>query len=125
MIPEDVQQILFALLNKSEAREVNWVEVESVGMNPESDDDYVVVLPDSSINIYRDMDDDVVNVKILNSEGDIVLHVVPEQIEEHRLVGRLFNSAKRKALNLDSVLDNLKKALSADGVVGGTKSKSK
>src|SRR6266571_8693251 len=118
MIPPDVKKILDDLLQRTKAGEVNWVESNTAGIEALAEDDYVVILPDSSINIWKVKGDPTIHVHILDSHGNIVLDVTGEYIEEFELLDNLLQAAGRKALNIDETLEVIKRNLSKPGVLG-------
>lgn len=118
MISDKIRKILEGLLEKSEAGRVKWVDSRSVGMEHVMDQDYIVALPDSSINIF--VVKDGVRVNFLNSEGDVVASIESaEDAETGPLLERLLQSARNSVLDLDGTLDSLLDAISSDEEIGG------
>lgn len=120
MIPE-VKDIIVSLLKKTEAGQVKWVDARNVGMKNVMEEDYVVLLPNSSINVFRGTEG--VRLNILNSEGNVVMYVeaMNESLNDVKLLEDLLLSAKRKALGLDETLTEIKEILSKEGVIGDAK----
>lgn len=124
MSSDKVNKILTGLLEKSEAGRVKWVDSRSVGMEPVMEQDYIVALPDSSINIYKHSQG--IRVNFLNSEGDVVATVdSSDEPERMSLLGRLLDSARNSALDLEGTLDSLLEAVSSDTEMGGATPKLK
>lgn len=128
MIPESVKEIISLLVNKSEAGQVNWVDAETAGVPSlgfEFEDDYYVVLPDSTMNVYRQSSAYDIFFQILDSGGRPIVEIASsDDPNAHALLERLIQSAKHKTLNIDSKLAGIKKALSGDSAIGRTKDKS-
>lgn len=124
MITHDVRQILNTLLKKSEAGQVKWLDARSAGMNNVMPEDFVVLMPNSSINIFR-LPQDKVRLNILDSEGNVAMHATSEDSQQDKeLLESILQSARRKAHNVDETLEDIKKMLSIDGVIGETKPRS-
>ena len=124
MISVKISQILKGLLQKSEAGHVKWVDSRSVGMEAVMDQDYIVALPDSSINIFSV--EDKIRVNFLNSEGDVVASVEStEDLETAALLQRLLQSARNSALDVDGTLESLMRAITSEEEMGGATPKLK
>jgi hypothetical protein len=121
MIPSQIREILEGLLRKSDAGGVKWVNSQSVGMEPVMEEDYLVALPDSSINVYK-LPDDELRLNILNSEGDVVLSVGTSDTPDSKdLLQKLLHSARNSVLNVEGTLASIQKALRSDDVIGGAR----
>jgi hypothetical protein len=126
MIASDIREILDMLLERSKRREVNWVETKDmVGMVVDkSGEDYVVALPNSSINIWRSSKPDKVVGNILNSEGKVVLGFSANEADpDFPFLEELLSWAKRSALKADETLSEIKRALADKGRVGSNPKK--
>jgi hypothetical protein len=143
MIPEEVRDVLTALLKRSQEGQVNWLPADEV-MPPSRDaeEDYVVVTPHSSVNIWLPKGSREINGEILNSRGLSVASFCSEsedlsswgaadkdeeqdrqlrarvQEEDRELLSQLLASARRKALNVEGTLHELKREVLESSIVG-------
>jgi hypothetical protein len=120
MFEPDVREILVRLLTRSQAGEVKWLESEAAGMNETAEEDYVVLMPNSSINIFRVSSK--MRVNFIDSAGNVRLSLTADTDEDKTLFEQLIASAQEsvnapKALQ---TLDDIKKALKQEGVIGET-----
>lgn len=125
MFEPEVREILNELLTKSEAGQVKWLESEAAGMTETAPDDYVVLMPSSSINVFRILPDDV-RANFLDSAGDVSLSLIPTTNEDRNLLEHVIASAKKtveapKLRLIHQTLDDIKNALRQEGVIGETK----
>jgi len=121
MFEPDVREILVRLLTRSQAGEVKWLESEAAGMNETAQDDYVVLMPNSSINVFRAYRN-IPRVNFIDSAGNVRLSLTADTDEDKNLFEQLIASAQEnvnapKALQ---TLDDIKKALKQEGVIGET-----
>ncbi|HYJ87866.1 MAG TPA: hypothetical protein VEW46_17510 [Pyrinomonadaceae bacterium] len=118
MFEPEVQDLLQELLVKSEAGEVRWQDSKVAGMADTVRQDYLVVLPNISINIFHGSDG--IRLNFIDSAGDISLGLRPETDEEVALLEKIFSSADRivSGEKARKTLDDVKKALSQKGPVG-------
>lgn len=120
MIPLKVREILRTLLTRSEVGAVKWVDSRTVGMTTAVEDDYIVALPDSSINVFRTAEGEI-RVNILNSEGDVVVSISSDYYPEDKaLLSSLIESARNSVLNIEGTLASIERALKSNDVVGGS-----
>ena len=127
MEASEIAGIVKALLDKTRKKEVNWVATNDTELDSSGDDDFVVILPDATINVYKYKPSvggqTRIVFTILNERGQEVLSV------DHRstspelapLILELFEVAKAKVLNRDQILDRLKVELAQPGVLGKPK----
>ncbi|HEY6329222.1 MAG TPA: hypothetical protein VI756_07785 [Blastocatellia bacterium] len=118
MMDAEVREVLEKLLSKSNAGQVNWLPAGETDVGPVSEDDYVVSLPNSSINVYRSPKG-LIYVSILNDEGTVIAKFGGDEADEDQnLIYQLLESAKRKALNFKSTLRAIKRFLESDKPLG-------
>jgi hypothetical protein len=139
MIPEEARDVLTALLTRSQQGQVNWLLADEV-MPPsrDADEDYIVVTPHSSVNIWRSRGSREINGEILNKRGLSVASFCSESSwsasatedeeeyqqlraraeEDRELLSQLLASARRKALNVEGTLDQLKREVLESSIVG-------
>lgn len=120
MFEPDVREILVRLLTKSQAGEVKWLESDAAGMNEKAPTDYVVLMPNSSINVFRDHQN-MPRVNFIDSAGNVRLSLTADTDEDRVLVEQLIASAKQ-ALDapMYETLADIKRALKREGVIGET-----
>ncbi len=127
MIPDDIREIVSALLERSKKREVNWVEANQLGLG--EGDDYFLSLPNSSINIWRaEPPDDppFIAGNILNSQGKVAVYFDSKgNREDAVLLEELLAWAKRSALQADETIDDIKRALASKNPIGDPNPKKK
>lgn len=118
MFEPEVRDLLEILLMKSEAGEVRWQDAKAGGMTGTVRQDYLVVLPNISINIFHGTDG--LRLNFIDSAGDVSLGLRPETDEEGELLERIFSSADRivSGEKARKTLDDVKKALNQKGPVG-------
>jgi hypothetical protein len=121
MIPEDIRPLVFALINKSEIRKVNWKHA-SESMPESLDEDYIVNGPKSSINIFKS-DNGIINFHVLNDRGDIIVkfETLPEERDYEKLE-KLLELAKKKSLNLEDTIKDLLNSINNSDVFGDDES---
>jgi hypothetical protein len=122
MFNDEISQILEALLTKSEAGQVKWLAAAEAGMDEAAEtDDFVVLMPNSSINVFRTTHG-LPRVNFLDSQGNLSLFVnANDGVRAIELIEGLIESAKRQVFRIDETLEDIKKAVSSDGVIGDTK----
>ncbi|MFZ2493523.1 MAG: hypothetical protein WA208_18750 [Thermoanaerobaculia bacterium] len=114
MIPDDVRALLAKLLERSERKEVEWLESSAAG---HSQGDYVVIFPTSSIVIWENPDNDLIEGNVLNQSGERVIYF-NSYGEGTRLLPDLFDLARRKVLRADETLADIMNSLDSGGRVG-------
>jgi len=118
----EVRQILTMLLEKSRAGNVEWLDANKSGVLPsEYKEDYVVVLPESTINLYRpDERRPQIALNILNSDGDVVVSLFEADLDsaDSSKLRELFDAAKFKVLKVGSTLDSILQQLQSPGKTG-------
>lgn len=121
MFEPDVREILVRLLTRSQAGEVKWLESEAAGMNETAPDDYVVLMPNSSINVFRDHRN-APRINFIDSAGNVRLSLTADTDEDKALVEQLIASAQETvdAPKVLQTLDDIKNALKQEGVIGET-----
>lgn len=116
MASKEVLRILHGLLQKAKASKVNWTAGSDMG-EPSSQDDYYVVFPNSSINIYRDSEGKP-RANVINGRGQIVFQVVPVANEETFLLNELLQLAQRQYVKTDETIAEIEAALSTKDMIG-------
>ncbi len=119
---DDIMEISRGLLEKSLSRMVRW---EKAG--EPRDENYVVHLPDYSVNVRRTRDRDAdpgVQMRVLDGDGiEIINFVVWSYGSDAEVYSELMDpllvAAKRRALNLDSALNALRQVVGQEGPIGG------
>jgi hypothetical protein len=121
MFEPDVRKILIRLLMRSKAGEVKWLASEAAGMTETVHDDYVVLMPNSSINVFRDFKK-TPRVNFIDSAGDVSLSLTADTDEDKELLEEIIASARQivDAPKVSQTLDDIKKALKQEGVIGET-----
>lgn len=115
MVNREVRQILVALLAKARAGQVDWqaADVEVPGVA----EDYFVYFPNSAINVWRDTEGRAI-AGILNKSGTVVDSVTSSDAEFVSLLDELLTLAKRKVLDVDATLKEIKDALESENEAG-------
>jgi hypothetical protein len=122
MIPDDVRPILTSLLERSRRREVEWLESSAAGHRY---GDFVVLFPASSIVLWEDNESPLIEGRVLNNRGDIVVSFdSSDNSDDHETLRELMELARRKVLRADETLAEIHRALEYPGRVG-TVSRSK
>ena len=118
MFEPEVREVLQELLVRSEAGEVKWLDSASAGMSNTTAEDYLVLLPNTSINIFR-VSSGTVRLNFIDSAGDVSLGLDSTD-EDGDLLKKIFTSASRivTAEKTSKTLDDVRKALSQKGPVG-------
>lgn len=124
MLEPDVREILVRLLTRSQAGEVKWLESDELLMDETAPDDYVVLMPNSSINVFRD-DDNTPRVNFIDSAGGVSLSLTADTDEDRNLIEQIIASAKEtvnapRIKLLVQTLDDIRRALKQKGVIGET-----
>jgi len=123
MFEPEVREILSELLVKSEAGEVKWLMSASAGLEAAQGDDYVVLMPNSSINVF--VLNGIPHVNFIDSAGDALLSLEPDSDEEANLIMQIIASARKtieapRVRKMHRTLADIKKALRQEGMVGET-----
>jgi len=123
MIPEEIQDIVQKLLERSRAREVNWVSSSDVGVTQvKGGEDFTVALPNYSVNVWKSHQDPAVRLAFYDDRGRTIMRAVTTPRDDnHPLMEELLELARRKALNVEGALDALRVALAQPGVIGEVK----
>jgi hypothetical protein len=117
MIPDDVKPILHSLLERSRRREVEWLPASASS----GEGDYVVLFPSSSLVLEEDHNGGRIHGRILNKQGDIAHYFAAYRDDEnYDPLEELVELARRKVLNADDALAEIRAKLSAPGRVGET-----
>jgi hypothetical protein len=119
MFDPGIQQTLETLLTRSQAGEVKWVDSTSAGMDSSADDDYVVLMPQSAINVFKVQGK--LQVNFIDNAGNVFLSLEGEEPEDRELIREIFFSARRIALNVDEKMAEIRESLMREGVIGETK----
>jgi hypothetical protein len=119
MFDPEIQQTLETLLTRSQAGEVKWVDSTSAGMDSSADDDYVVLMPQSAINVFKVQGK--LQVNFIDNAGNVLLSLEGEEPEDRELIRDIFFSARRIALNVDEKMAEIRESLMREGVIGETK----
>ncbi|MDP9194856.1 MAG: hypothetical protein M3P06_24440 [Acidobacteriota bacterium] len=93
---------------------MEWLESSAAG---HSQGDYVVIFPTSSIVIWEDPEDNLIEGNVLNQSGERVIYFNSHG-EGTRLLHDLFDLARRKVLRADETLADIMNALDSGGRVG-------
>ncbi|MCI0489529.1 MAG: hypothetical protein L0229_23310 [Blastocatellia bacterium] len=123
MIPKQVRKILQLLLIKSKTGKVNWLSAADLGVESRSEEDYSVITPDATVNLWKNKNDSRIYGRILNSKGISIFSFDSSDDEnDSKLLNSLFDEARTSALKtdetLEGLLDFLEKNLKAESVIG-------
>lgn len=115
MIPAEAREIIEALLAKASAGEVQWVVGET------TDSDFNVNFPDQSINLAR-RGSGSFEFSIFDGRRNRIVNFTSHDREpEFAVMNELYGLARRKALNVQGVLEALKQQMRKPGVIGSGK----
>jgi hypothetical protein len=121
MFDPEIQQTLETLLTRSQAGDVKWVDSTSAGMDSTGvDEDYVVLMPQSAINVFKGYQGRL-HVNFIDNVGNVLLSLEGEEPEDRELIKEIFISARKIALNVDEKMAEIKESLMREGVIGETK----
>ena len=123
IIDGDLRTLLMRLLDKSRKGEVEWLDAAKAGvLSVTAGEDYVVVFPDSTINVYKTQgpDEGEIQLNILNSEGTVALSLSESVVDrnDRPILRELFEQAKFKVLNVQGTLESILGALEQPGKAG-------
>jgi len=117
MVSRDVHDIVIALLERTRADQVNWQAAEGT-FPTQLDDDFYVILPNSTINVFR-MPKGPAVAAIQNSRGEVIAQVDSATDKEMTpVLDELLGLASRKVHNIDGTLGEIKDALASPNRVG-------
>jgi hypothetical protein len=103
------EAILDSLLKHSEEGKLEW---KSTGAK----DSYLLPLKDSAISVRKDLFGHVV-INFRNEKGEIVENITIESYETHyEKANKLYDLARRKALNTDETIDRILEQLNTDSI---------
>jgi hypothetical protein len=121
MFDPEIQQTLETLLTRSQAGDVKWVDSTSAGLDSTGmDEDYVVLMPQSAINVFKGYQGKL-HVNFIDNVGNVLLSLEGEEPEDRELIKEIFISARKIALNVDEKMAEIKESLMREGVIGETK----
>jgi hypothetical protein len=120
MFEPEIQQTLETLLARSQAGDVKWVDSTSAGMGSTGDEDYVVLMPQSAINVFKGYEGKL-RVNFIDDVGNVLLSIEGEEPEDRELIKEIFISARKIALNVDEKMAEIRDSLMREGVIGEAK----
>jgi hypothetical protein len=131
---EKLRNFARGLLNRTKARQVNWIPLQTRGRPPETP--YELILPESRITLGYTIpaaDPDFITLRLQNADGVTVDEWRVEEPDydpetesldqadpdgDWRLLTELFGEVHRQATGYDRVLSDVEKALAALGTIG-------
>jgi len=121
-LPEKLTELIEKLLQASKQYRVNWTVYSSgkTQSSPYIVDDLIVHFPDTSLNIWRDTQDDITSIAMLDSSGDQLSRFTfgTDDDPEYEMMDELLTYAKAKASRIDRVLEELDALLDQEGPIG-------
>jgi hypothetical protein len=123
MMPDELQKIIKLLISSTRQDKVNWTTAFDAGLSDGSQaDDFVVSMPNYSINVFKYKKGPEYGFSILGQQGETLYHykVSPEDLEYDDLEA-LFFSAKKKVAKIDEIINDLQEALQRGKTIGKDK----
>jgi hypothetical protein len=123
MLPKEIKKIVDLLIKNTNEDKVNWESAFDAGFNSAREtDDYIVNMPDYSINVFQYVNSNDYGISILGQRGETLYHsqISVEDIEYDQME-KLFFAAKRKVAKIDEIIDDLEQALKSGKTIGKTR----
>ena len=124
MMPEEVMRLIRMLARATDDGRVKWRSAFDAGIpEPAEEDDFVVSMPEYSINVYQFVNGEEIGFAILGPRGERIYQVSAGPGEdEFNDLQVLFFAAKRKVARIDDILADIDKALEGGQVLGDSDS---